>query len=261
MMGPALFELYTNTTPSLPSAAKKNASANVAADDLNHHDHPKLAKTDSVASTSTFKDFFSRNSKGAKPDMSTSAALSSMSRPQKAMSLDQTTSSHLRDQLKQFPQPLRSYRVKYVGRTLLDRRYTLPMLQWIIADIKRNAATTSSPYQKARDIYLQVTDVALKATTVQENRLLFVHPLQTINKFTQTNQDKSCFTYLTRDHQDAQFTCHVFQASDESVVSAPLIQSVHPIQLVVAESRTHTQHTYTHIHTITLTHTLSTAFV
>lgn len=220
-MGPALFELYSTglsssnarqgslTGTSLKHAEEVAKKAKLATSPNSSAPKP-LARESSFKAATNF--FSSRKNSDAQ------AALQSKSNAMtKTMSLDQGSAVALRESLAQ--QPVRSYRVKYIGNTVLDRRYTLPMLPWIIADIKRQGYDISVKDWKAKDIFLQVTETALKATSISDARVLFVHPLATINKFTQTAQDKTCFTYLTRESADSQFNCHVFQATDESVVS------------------------------------------
>lgn len=107
----------------------------------------------------------------------------------------------------------RNYRVKYLGNITLDRRYTQPMLPWIVADLRREGL--KSPV----DVLLEVRDSSLRGVSYLDNRPLFEHQLNTISKFAQTSSDQSCFTYLQRDAPDTMPKCHVFQASDKDTVS------------------------------------------
>ncbi|RWS05116.1 TBC1 domain family member 4-like protein [Dinothrombium tinctorium] len=115
----------------------------------------------------------------------------------------------------------RSFPVKFIGHSLLDRRNTLPMLPWIIAEIKRQPSTSMGEYGN-QDVILEITDIALRATSVDNSSILFVHPLQNISKFEQTAADSRYFTYLVRDHPDSHFDCYVFQATDENIVKKAL---------------------------------------
>lgn len=110
------------------------------------------------------------------------------------------------------------YSVKYIGNCILDSRYTPPMLTWIISDIKR-AAYLGSGNRKPKDIKLEISDFGIKAIHQNEKQPLFVHPLQFINKFSTHSQDPCCFVYLFHDHTDAPYTCHVFQADNDHLVS------------------------------------------
>lgn len=106
----------------------------------------------------------------------------------------------------------RTYRVIYVGSSVLNLRYSQPMLPWIISEIKRSGPVTGC------QVFLEVTESSLKAVNVYDSKLIFEHPLQCISKFAQTAHDHSCFSYLTKDLSDEPFVCHVFQASDENSV-------------------------------------------
>lgn len=107
---------------------------------------------------------------------------------------------------------LRTYKVIYLGYAVLDRRYTLPMLPWVIAEIKRHGS------QNREEIFIEVTEQSLKAVNCENNLLVFEHKLQTISKFAQSSHDSSCFTYMTREVLNGPCAYHVFQASDESTV-------------------------------------------
>ncbi|XP_054709766.1 TBC1 domain family member 1-like [Uloborus diversus] len=105
-----------------------------------------------------------------------------------------------------------SYKVVYLGYAVLDRRYTLPMLPWVIAEIKRHGS------QNQEDIFLQVRDDSLRALNCEKNSLVFEHKLQTISKFAQSSHDPLCFTYMTKEVADGPCAYHVFQAFDQSAV-------------------------------------------
>ncbi|XP_077518226.1 TBC1 domain family member 1-like isoform X2 [Amblyomma americanum] len=106
----------------------------------------------------------------------------------------------------------RNFCVKYLGSMCLDRRYTGPMLPWIVADLRREGL------RQPLDVLLEVRDSSLKARSYSDDRLVFDHPLQSISKFSQANADRACFTYLQRNAPDEPPRCHVFQASDKDTV-------------------------------------------
>lgn len=106
----------------------------------------------------------------------------------------------------------RNFCVKYLGSMCLDRRYTTPMLPWIVADLRREGL------RKPLDVLLEVRDSSLKARSYHDERLVFDHPLQSISKFSHSNADRTCFTYLQRNAPDELPYCHVFQASDKDTV-------------------------------------------
>ncbi|XP_053202736.1 uncharacterized protein LOC128387556 isoform X2 [Panonychus citri] len=105
------------------------------------------------------------------------------------------------------------FRLKFIGSAILDRRYTLPMLPWIINDIRRN-----STHRNCKDIELEVNDICLKAVVKGERAPLFVHSHQFVSKFTPDPSDKASFTYLFRDHPDSQYTIYLFQSTSENMV-------------------------------------------
>lgn len=106
----------------------------------------------------------------------------------------------------------RNFCVKYLGSMCLDRRYTTPMLPWIVADLRREGL------RKPLDVLLEVRDSSLKARSYHDERLVFDHPLQSISKFSHSSADRTCFTYLQRNAPDELPYCHVFQASDKDTV-------------------------------------------
>lgn len=107
---------------------------------------------------------------------------------------------------------LRTYKVVYLGYAVLDRRYTLPMLPWIIAEIKRHGSLN------VEEIFIEVTEQSLKAVKCENNQLVFEHKLQAISKFAQSSHDSSCFTYMTREVANGPCAYHVFQATDETTI-------------------------------------------
>lgn len=108
---------------------------------------------------------------------------------------------------------LRTYKVNYVGYAVLDRRYTLPMLPWVIAEIKRHGS------QNVEEIFIEVTEQSLKAVKCKSSQPVFEHKLQTISKFAQSSHDSSCFTYMTKEVTNGPCAYHVFQANDGNTVS------------------------------------------
>ncbi|XP_064481394.1 TBC1 domain family member 4-like isoform X1 [Ornithodoros turicata] len=106
----------------------------------------------------------------------------------------------------------RNYRVKYLGGICLDRRYTQPMLPWVVADLRREGL------RQPTDVLLEVRDSSLRARLYSEEKVLFEHSLNTISKFAKTSVDHTCFTYLQKDSSDLPPQCHVFQAGDEETV-------------------------------------------
>ncbi|KAG8199210.1 hypothetical protein JTE90_016030 [Oedothorax gibbosus] len=107
----------------------------------------------------------------------------------------------------------RTFKVNYLGYAVLDRRYTLSMLPWLVAEIKRHGS------RNEEIISIEVTEQSLKARSCLSDSLVFEHKLQTISKFAQTSQDPACFTYMTREVASGPCAYHVFQAVDENTVN------------------------------------------
>lgn len=107
----------------------------------------------------------------------------------------------------------RHFRVQYLGCQALDRRYTQPMLPWIVADLRRSGLKAPIP------VLLEVRHSSLRAHREQAEAPLFEHPLHTISRFSQTSADRCCFAYLQRDPSpEVPPQCHVFQAADKETV-------------------------------------------
>lgn len=198
MMGPALFELY--------AAPKKSDLAAQVAKSLEiqaAQQHKPLTREQSLPALTRESSFKS--------------ATSSFFGTRKNSQTATTNSSTMGIGFKTPPRPFQSFRLMYFGHSVLDRRYTSPMLTWIVADMKRQSMDGETG--KVRNIYLEVSETTLTGRTVSDNQVLFVHPLQSLNKLSQTGNDGTSFTYLTRDHPESPYTCHVFQAADETTVS------------------------------------------
>lgn len=105
-----------------------------------------------------------------------------------------------------------AFHVTYYGESVLDRRYTRPMLPWIMAEIRRKSPKLELVLEILPDSHV------LQGTVRSTNEVLFRHRLPTVSSFARAYQDPTCFVYLTRTNVDSPFTCHVFQVSEESKV-------------------------------------------
>lgn len=134
---------------------------------------------------------------------------------QHQQSIDSGTISH----------PPNRFVVRYLGSSILHKNFTLPMLEWIAKDIKRQTikgAKTTSQRQitiPARDIVLEIQSFQLKGSSCKDGHCIFVHPMQHVSKYAQLQHDPNCFSYLIRDYKDSPYTCHVFQAKNVKKVS------------------------------------------
>ena len=104
----------------------------------------------------------------------------------------------------------KSFLVNYLGNSTLDRRYTQPMLPWVIAEVRN--------HHKRSMITLEVLDHSLRGTPCESDNMLFDHKLQNLSRFARVHHEPKCFAYLFRPNTDSPFCCHVFEAPDESTV-------------------------------------------
>lgn len=128
------------------------------------------------------------------------------------------------------------FRLWYVGGSCLDRRTTLPMLPWLMAEIRRRsqkpeAGGCGAP--AAREVLLVLSAPFLRCvpapgvgatggsgpTAAQPNPAVFIfeHKAQHISRFIHNSQDLSYFAYLIKaqpDDPESQMACHVFRAAD-----------------------------------------------
>ncbi|KAL1780537.1 TBC1 domain family member 4 isoform X3 [Sigmodon hispidus] len=132
------------------------------------------------------------------------------------------------------------FRLWYVGGSCLDRRTTLPMLPWLMAEIRRRsqkpeAGGCGAP--AAREVLLVLSAPFLRCIpapgagvgggagsgTVQPNTGVFIfeHKAQHISRFIHNSHDLTYFAYLIKaqpDDPESQMACHVFRATDPNQV-------------------------------------------
>lgn len=146
-----------------------------------------------------------------------------------------------------FPHPLepepgpgkpgdKRFRLWYVGGSCLDRRTTLPMLPWLMAEIRRRsqkpeAGGCGAP--AAREVLLVLSAPFLRCVpapgvgaaggvgpaAAQPNPAVFIfeHKAQHISRFIHNSHDLTYFAYLIKaqpDDPESQMACHVFRATD-----------------------------------------------
>ena len=108
-----------------------------------------------------------------------------------------------------------AFPARYLGFSVLDRRYTQPMLPWVMADIRN---------QKLRKpVSVEISGHFLEAKDMTTADLVLKHKLHTLSRFARAHQDPKCFAYLNRQTSDEPFTCHMFEATDPSIVSKNLV--------------------------------------
>ncbi|KAG8452244.1 hypothetical protein GDO86_004153 [Hymenochirus boettgeri] len=130
----------------------------------------------------------------------------------------------------------------YVGWSSLDRRTTLPMLPWLVAEIRRRAekqepAGCAAP---CREVQLLLVAPHLRCVPAQNGAnantsvFIFEHKAQHISRFIHNSQDPSYFAYLIKtqpDNPESDMACHVFKANNPSQVS-DVISSIRQVSKV-----------------------------
>ncbi|XP_046305415.1 TBC1 domain family member 4 isoform X2 [Marmota monax] len=132
------------------------------------------------------------------------------------------------------------FRLWYVGGSCLDHRTTLPMLPWLMAEIRRRsqkpeAGGCGAP--AAREVLLVLSAPFLRCipapgagaagsagpAATQPNPAVFIfeHKAQHISRFIHNSHDLTYFAYLIKaqpDDPESQMACHVFRATDPNQV-------------------------------------------
>ncbi|XP_075774999.1 TBC1 domain family member 4 isoform X2 [Pelodiscus sinensis] len=127
------------------------------------------------------------------------------------------------------------FKLWYVGWSCLDRRTTLPMLPWLMAEIRRRSQGkepggplgSSVP---AREVLLLLGSPNLRCVPATSSGspgsanpavFIFEHKAQHISRFVHNSHDLTYFAYLIKaqpDNPDSQVACHVFRATDPNQV-------------------------------------------
>jgi len=116
------------------------------------------------------------------------------------------------------------FNVKYIGNTLLHKNFTLPMLEWIVKDVKRQTIRGAQSINQrqftipARDIIFEIQTNQITAISCKDGHCIFVHPMHCVSKYAQLQHDPTCFAYIIRDSKDAPSFCHVFQAKSTTKI-------------------------------------------
>ncbi|XP_072478396.1 TBC1 domain family member 4 isoform X2 [Notamacropus eugenii] len=132
----------------------------------------------------------------------------------------------------------RQFRLWYVGWSCLDRRTTLPMLPWLMAEIRRRGQKPEPG--AAREVLLLLSSPHLRCVPVPSGGsgapgaspsapgplpspsvFIFEHKAQHISRFIHNSHDLTYFAYLIKaqpDDPESQMACHVFRATDPNQV-------------------------------------------
>ncbi|XP_040003745.1 TBC1 domain family member 4 isoform X4 [Xiphias gladius] len=119
----------------------------------------------------------------------------------------------------------RSFCLSYVGWSSLDRRTTLPMLPWLVAEIRRRSEKGDcSPVVQPREVQLVLNPPFLRCVPSGSNNssvFIFEHKAQLVSRFIHNSNDLTYFAYLLRgqpDNPESEMSCHVFKARDPNQV-------------------------------------------
>ncbi|XP_006882765.1 PREDICTED: TBC1 domain family member 4 isoform X1 [Elephantulus edwardii] len=129
------------------------------------------------------------------------------------------------------------FRLWYVGGSCLDHRTTLPMLPWLMAEIRRRSQKSEAGgygAPPAREVLLVLSAPFLRcvpapgaggpglaATQPHPSVFIFEHKAQHISRFIHNSHDLTYFAYLIKaqpDDPESQMACHVFRATDPNQV-------------------------------------------
>lgn len=100
--------------------------------------------------------------------------------------------------------------VDYLGCSAMDKRFSTPMLPWIITEIRRRRTNDK--------ICVGVEDGTVQAYD-KNFELQFTHKIENMLRFSRAVQDARSFMYLLRDQEKPVLYCHLFRAAREDDVT------------------------------------------
>ncbi|XP_059198854.1 TBC1 domain family member 4 isoform X3 [Centropristis striata] len=123
------------------------------------------------------------------------------------------------------PKSDRGFALTYIGWSTLDRRTTLPMLPWLVAEIRRKSEKGDcGPVVQPREVQLALNPPFIRCVPSNSNNssvFIFEHKAQLISRFIHNSNDLTYFAYLLRgqpDNPESEMSCHVFKACDPNKV-------------------------------------------
>ncbi|XP_053295310.1 TBC1 domain family member 4 isoform X2 [Pleuronectes platessa] len=123
------------------------------------------------------------------------------------------------------PKSDRRFTLTYIGWSSLDRRTTLPMLPWLVAEIRRRGERGDcGPVVQPREVQLVLNPPLVRCVPSSSNNssvFIFEHKAQLISRFIHNSNDLTYFAYLLRgqpDNPESDMSCHVFKAGDPNQV-------------------------------------------
>lgn len=119
----------------------------------------------------------------------------------------------------------RRFALTYIGWSTLDRRTTLPMLPWLVAEIRRRSERGDcGPVMQPREVQLVLHPPFVRCVPSSSNNssvFIFEHKAQLVSRFIHNSNDLTYFAYLLRgqpDNPESEMSCHVFKACDPNQV-------------------------------------------
>lgn len=123
------------------------------------------------------------------------------------------------------PKSDKRFALTYIGWSSLDRRTTLPMLPWLVAEIRRRSERSDcGPVVQPREVQLILSPPLVRCVPSSSNNssvFIFEHKAQLISRFIHNSNDLTYFAYLLRgqpDNPESEMSCHVFKACDPNQV-------------------------------------------
>uniref|UniRef100_A0A8C4ED48 TBC1 domain family member 4 n=1 Tax=Dicentrarchus labrax TaxID=13489 RepID=A0A8C4ED48_DICLA len=123
------------------------------------------------------------------------------------------------------PKSDRKFALTYIGWSSLDRRTTLPMLPWLVAEIRRRGERGDcGPVVQPREVQLVLNPPFVRCVPSSSNNssvFIFEHKAQLVSRFIHNSNDLTYFAYLLRgqpDNPESEMSCHVFKACDPNQV-------------------------------------------
>ncbi|XP_041806100.1 TBC1 domain family member 4 isoform X3 [Chelmon rostratus] len=123
------------------------------------------------------------------------------------------------------PKSDRRFALTYIGWSSLDRRTTLPMLPWLVAEIRRRGERGDcGPVVQPREVQLVLNPPFVRcvpSSSTNSSVFIFEHKAQLISRFIHNSNDLTYFAYLLRgqpDNPESEMSCHVFKAGEPNQV-------------------------------------------
>ncbi|XP_068185085.1 TBC1 domain family member 4 isoform X2 [Antennarius striatus] len=119
----------------------------------------------------------------------------------------------------------RRFSLTYIGWSTLDRRTTLPMLPWLVAEIRRRSERSDcGSAMQSREVQLVLNPPFVRCVPSNSNNasvFIFEHKAPLISRFIHNSNDLTYFAYLLRgqpDNPESEMSCHVFKSCDPNQV-------------------------------------------